>query len=331
MVVEPLISIIMPTHDRANLLQERSIPSVCRQTHQNWELLIRGDGADKSTELVIRSFNDPRIKYQNLPRHLYATRREQWSCGGAHASNAALQDARGTYIAYLDDDDEFLPRHLATLSKMLMFGGYDFVYGRVYFETDRAWKVFGEPFDKKQLMRGNLMSHCAVMYDRAKLGHLRYDTNGTDPADWRMWKKMVAAQARVGYTREIVAVHYRERSTLHRTQSGKTDVDPFMIKLKQIRDIVAEPSRPIEQRLLELEAELLVLEAELDAIRHSFGYKLMKSWATKFDRWLPEGTSRDDLRKLVTVSLRVLSEEGPAVFCVKAFKRVKSKRIRSGH
>ena len=81
----PLISVTMTTHNRADLLLQRSIPSMLRQTYANWELLIRGDGAGRDTEFVINSFNDPRIKYKRLPRRLYRTPNEQWAVGSAHA------------------------------------------------------------------------------------------------------------------------------------------------------------------------------------------------------------------------------------------------------
>jgi len=318
MVNEPLISIIMATHNRPILLQERSIPSVLRQTYQNWELLIRGDGADTSTELAINSLNDPRIKYKNLPRRLYANPREQWSRGGAHASNAALEDARGTYVAHLNDDDEFLPRHLETLSRMLMSGDYDFVYGRVYFETDNAWIIFGEPFDKERLERENIMAYCSVMYDRAKLGHLRFDTNpSTDPGDWCMWKRMAAAGARFGHTKEIVAVHYVE------TAFREHDTE-FMVRLEQIRKMADERSRLIEQlnqleaelqharsKTNQLEAELQHARSELDDIRHSVGYKIMRSYGPRIDQLLPDGTSRGALRKKVVAGLRTLTGKKP--------------------
>src|SRR5205823_14035275 len=51
----PLISVTMTTHNRADLLLQRSIPSMLRQTYANWEMLIRGDGAGRDTEFVIRS------------------------------------------------------------------------------------------------------------------------------------------------------------------------------------------------------------------------------------------------------------------------------------
>jgi len=229
---KPLVSIIMATHNRADLLLQRSIPSVLRQTYPNWELLIRGDGAGRDTEFVIKAFDDLRIKYKNLPRWLYNDPYEQWCVGGAHALNDALDDAKGTYIAHLDDDDELLPHYLETLLKLLRDGRYDIVYGCAYVETLQGWKIYGEPFDIEKLQKQNLMIHCTVMYDRAKLGHFRYDTEGKEPADWRMWKKMAAAGARFGFTKKIVAIHYAEEP-YRRSALSKLKLSHRVINLAQ--------------------------------------------------------------------------------------------------
>src|SRR2546425_114142 len=139
----PLISITMATHNRADLLLHRSIPSVLRQTYGNWELLIRGDGAGRDTEFVIKSFNDPRIKYERLPRRLYSSPQEQWAVGGGHALNDALDKAQGDYIAHLDDDDELLPTHLETLMTVLRTGGFYFFPRRVPPGKKGGWGGFG--------------------------------------------------------------------------------------------------------------------------------------------------------------------------------------------
>src|SRR2546427_1515979 len=209
-ITTPLISVTMTTHNRADLLLQRSIPSVVRQTYPNWELLIRGDGAGRDTEFVINSFNDPRIKYKRLPRRLYRSPKEQWAVGSTDALNDALDEAQGDYLAHLDDDDELLPPHLETLMALLRSGGFEFGWARAHCETERGWIIFGEPPDHTMLQQRNLTVHCAVMYDRRKFGHLRYDTEGSEPADWRLWKKFAAAGARLGFSDQIVAIHYAE-------------------------------------------------------------------------------------------------------------------------
>ncbi len=209
---KPLISILMATHNRADLLLQRSIPSILRQSYGNWELIIRGDGAGRDTEFVINSFKDPRIHYKNLPRLSYDDPHAQWCNGGHHALNDALNDAKGDIIAHLDDDDAFLPHSMETLSTLLMSQDYDIVYGRAWFETNEGWMTYGEAFDMEKLQEKNLMVRATVMYNRSKWGHFRYDKEvGHEPADWHMWKRFAASKAQFGFTEEIVAIHYAEQ------------------------------------------------------------------------------------------------------------------------
>jgi len=59
---EPLISVIIPTYNRAHLIT-RAINSVLTQTYQKFELLIIDDGSTDDTESIVKSFRDPRIFY----------------------------------------------------------------------------------------------------------------------------------------------------------------------------------------------------------------------------------------------------------------------------
>jgi len=61
MTKEPLVSILLPTFNRAHLLP-RAIASVLDQTYQNWELLIWNDGSTDDTEQVLQALTDPRIR-----------------------------------------------------------------------------------------------------------------------------------------------------------------------------------------------------------------------------------------------------------------------------
>ena len=104
---EPLVSIIMPTYNRAEWLPQ-SIGSVLAQDYQNWELIICDDGSVDDTGKVIKSFNDPRIQYYHTENY-----------GQSHAMNTALQYASGELVAFLDDDDQWLPRKLSLQVKVL--------------------------------------------------------------------------------------------------------------------------------------------------------------------------------------------------------------------
>jgi len=97
----PVVSVILPTYNRAEYLQ-RSIDSVLRQTYPNWELIIWDDGSTDSTQDFIELFKDQRIKY------FYSDNR-----GVSHARNMAMAASSGEYVAFLDSDDEWLDKKLS--------------------------------------------------------------------------------------------------------------------------------------------------------------------------------------------------------------------------
>jgi glycosyltransferase involved in cell wall biosynthesis len=99
---EPIVSIILPTYNRAELLR-RSINSVLKQTYPKWELIIWDDGSTDNTEEIVRSYKNPKIKYY------YDNNR-----GTYYARNQAIKIARGKYVAFLDSDDEWMDEKLST-------------------------------------------------------------------------------------------------------------------------------------------------------------------------------------------------------------------------
>ena len=104
----PLISIVTPTYNRADLFNE-TINSVLRQTYRNFELIIADDGSDDNTEEIVKAFGDPRIIYMFLDHTGIP----------ATARNRAIEVAKGEYIALLDSDDLWLPNKLESSLRLL--------------------------------------------------------------------------------------------------------------------------------------------------------------------------------------------------------------------
>jgi len=92
----PLFSVILPTRDRAAMLP-RAVSSVLSQSLADFELIIVDDGSVKPCGDGLP--RDARIRIL----------RNASSLGVAHARNRGIQAARGKYISFLDDDDEYLP------------------------------------------------------------------------------------------------------------------------------------------------------------------------------------------------------------------------------
>jgi len=96
------VSVIIPTHNQKFSLS-RAIDSVINQTTMQWELLIIDDGSDDGTEKFIKD-------YFLLNKKIRYFRREY--NGIVAAKNFGLKNAIGSYITFLDPEDEFLPSHL---------------------------------------------------------------------------------------------------------------------------------------------------------------------------------------------------------------------------
>jgi len=108
--MNPKATVIIPTYNRPDLIS-RAIKSVLSQTYQNFELVIIDDSPNEETEKIVKAFGNPQIKYiRNKIRTNLPSGRNQ----GVRESSP---DSK--YIAFLDDDDEFLPLFLQKSIKIL--------------------------------------------------------------------------------------------------------------------------------------------------------------------------------------------------------------------
>jgi glycosyltransferase involved in cell wall biosynthesis len=150
----PLVTVIMPTYNRPSLIRE-SIESVLSQTMQDWELIVVNDGGDKGVERTLAEYPDPRIVYISAEHG-----------GLSSALNVGLSQARGPWIAYLDDDDIFYPDHLETLVGFLeshpevkaaytdMYRAYQRRQGNSYRVAKRVLD-YGQDLDQRRLRSGS--------------------------------------------------------------------------------------------------------------------------------------------------------------------------------
>jgi len=126
-----LVSIILPTFNRCEILLSRAIPSVLGQTYKNWELLVISHGCSDSTVIEVEALSkkDPRVKLVEIDRKNLGyppTAENHWLVGPVKPINAGLKKVSGEWIARIDDDDEWHPNHLRTLLDLLVSTGAEF-------------------------------------------------------------------------------------------------------------------------------------------------------------------------------------------------------------
>jgi O-antigen biosynthesis protein len=97
----PLVSVVLPTYNRAHLLP-RTLRSVSAQTFGDFEVLVVDDGSTDDSASVVAAHGDGRVRYLRQPAN----------AGVGAARNRGLREARGDLIAFLDSDDEWLPEKL---------------------------------------------------------------------------------------------------------------------------------------------------------------------------------------------------------------------------
>ena len=113
-----MISVVMAAYNRSQIIGF-SIRSVQQQTRSDWELLVIGDACTDNTEEVVSSFQDPRIRFFNLPQRVGDQ---------SGATNFGIKESKGEFLAFLNHDDLWFPDHLERSVAHLEKTNCDLVY-----------------------------------------------------------------------------------------------------------------------------------------------------------------------------------------------------------
>ena len=122
--VPPAVSVVIPVFNRPVAVR-RAIDSVLAQTYRDFEILVVDDASTDDTASVVAAVDDPRVV---LIRH----RRR---CGGSATRNSGINASHGSYVAFLDSDDEWMPDKLHRQIELFERSGND--VGLVYAGFER--------------------------------------------------------------------------------------------------------------------------------------------------------------------------------------------------
>jgi len=180
-----LVSIITPSYNSENFISE-TINSVIAQTYKNWEMIIVDDMSPDNSDKIIEEFikKDERIKLIKLAKNN----------GPAVARNAAIKEAKGRYIAFLDADDLWIPEKLEKQINFMNKNNLSFTYSS-YNLIDENNKNLGSFITKEKITYNEMLKTCSVgcltaIYDTKKLGKV-YMPNILKRQDYGLWLKIL--------------------------------------------------------------------------------------------------------------------------------------------
>ncbi len=204
-VKEDLVSIIMPTYNCGNFIEE-TIKSVLDQSYNNWELLITDDCSnDNTSEVVEKYLKDKRIKYYKFKKN----------GGPAAARNNSMKLAKGKYMAFLDSDDLWLKDKLKKQIQFMKDNKFNFTC-TAYEQIDEEGKELNKIIKTKEKANYNrILLDCpvgnsTVMYDVSKLGKFEVP-NIRKRNDDALWLQILKKEKYI-YGMKDVLMKYRVRT-----------------------------------------------------------------------------------------------------------------------
>ncbi|MDD3472003.1 MAG: glycosyltransferase [Syntrophaceae bacterium] len=223
-----LVSIILPTYNRAQLLP-RAVDSVLSQTYENWELIIWNDGSTDNTHNVLENFKDKRITFYKEDNQ-----------GKSYALNQGLRLAKGQIVAFLDDDDVWLPKkveiQVAALQKHpeldMVFGDFENINitsNIVGFGFDQASaglaQLLTEKVGKnlwfvregflKGIGRDNFIAFDSVAIQKRMIDRIGlFNEKLLNSEDFEYWWRFGLAGGKAAYTETVLLKRYKYANSL---------------------------------------------------------------------------------------------------------------------
>lgn len=210
------VSVILCTFNRAHLVP-RAIASVIRQTHQPLELIVVDDGSSDNTKEAVKGFSDPRISYI----------RHEHNQGLPASRNTGIRAAKGKFIAFIDDDDEWVPDKLAkqlqaigsreaVLCGAIGSNGEHIVHRRLTITAD-------------DLKRGNKFPPSGLLAKSSVLKELLFDNDVRQGEDWDAYIRMVR-RGEIGFVNEPLLIYNNDDHIQRMTNSAKNRSVPELEK-----------------------------------------------------------------------------------------------------
>jgi glycosyltransferase involved in cell wall biosynthesis len=275
-----LVSVIIRTKDRPELFLN-ALKSIAAQTYRPVEAVVVNDGGcDLDTEEMVSILGDVSLNYVRLEDNR----------GRASAGNIGIENARGKYIGFLDDDDELYPHHISTLVSFLRGNSYRIAYAdseiiRKEFNAETAVmvekerKVFSSyDFSYHDLVVGNYITLISILFSQDVLKEAGgFDEKFEVYEDWDIILRL-GKDYPFYHISEVTSIYNQWNNGLQIAQSKESPqvrtafsrimekhhkkiTQEVILNLKQKQESLDNELKALIERHAKLNAELLVKDS----------------------------------------------------------------------
>ncbi len=233
-----LVSIIVRTIGRPEVLRE-AILSIKNQTYRNFEIVVIEDGPDGSSEKLRNEFGNLPLRYISTGEHV----------GRSRAGNIALEQSKGQFIMFLDDDDGLYPDHLDSLVAALerspaILAAYAManevpttvLSTSPYTYKESKYRLrYRQDFNRILLMRENYIPIQAMLFRRElyeKYGG--FDESLSSLEDWDLWMRF-ASEHRFEFVQKITSF-YRVPAGMGESKERERKIDLAIARIRKKQD-----------------------------------------------------------------------------------------------
>ena len=206
----PLVSVCVATFNRSELLIERCIKSLQRQTYPNIQIIVVGDHCTDGTEYFLAKLNDSRIVFENLPvRGPYPPPgRARWAVAGSNAMNRALQLVEGDFVMHLDDDDEATINRVEKMLEESLESQAEFLWHQFSCpDLNGVYGILGNP----ELIYGQVTTGSTFYHNYFTKCHWDVEAyKANEPGDWHRLQRIKLLNPKLQFVNEMLTIHYRE-------------------------------------------------------------------------------------------------------------------------
>jgi glycosyltransferase involved in cell wall biosynthesis len=217
----PQVTVVIPTRDRWPTVT-RAVACALHQVDVDVEVIVVDDGSRDGTQDGLAQIADERLKVLRLPR----------SRGGAHARNAGIKEARGSWVAFLDDDDVWSPSKLRLQLEMAQAVQAGFVYARAMYVREpgvvlRPTMLPSPGSLATRLLAANVIPAGAsnvIARTRLVRGQGGFDERLDHLTDWDMWIRLSQAVS-AGACDDVLVGYVEHRSNRYKHSGGVVDAE----------------------------------------------------------------------------------------------------------